>query len=106
VVREHSGSIRRARAEEKYNELLRQGLSKEQAERIAKAPVKKTSRPAGKQSDYQGWSKRALSKRAQELQVTGRSDMNKQQLINAIRRLEALMDQDESDVGAGSPDAD
>lgn len=97
MARESAGRIKREKAEQRYNDLLQQGLTEEQAERVAKAPAKKTARHGGKHSEYQGWDKRALAKRAQELQVSGRSGMNKQQLINAIRRLEALIEPGEQE---------
>lgn len=72
-----------------YEALRGEGASKEKAARIANAGVrdgKKTmGRRGGKAGSYDDWTVADLRKRAGELDVEGRSSMNKSQLIKALR---------------------
>lgn len=72
-----------------YEELRDDGASKEKAARIANAAAN-TSRSAvarkgGKAGDYDDWTKARLMERARELEIDGRSSMNKAQLVDALR---------------------
>lgn len=71
-----------------YEELRKDGASKEKAARIANAkanPDMHPSRKGGKAAPYEDWSKDDLYDRAQELDIEGRSDMTKDELIEALR---------------------
>lgn len=74
--------------EETYQALRREGASKEKAARIANAQASDEMEPArkgGKAPPYEAWTKDALYKRAQELEIDGRSSMSKNELIAALR---------------------
>lgn len=65
-----------------------QGYSKEKAARIANAHANPDMHPekkGGKSPAYEDWSKEDLYHRAQELEIEGRSDMTKDELIEALR---------------------
>ncbi len=69
--------------EEQYEALRDEGYSKEKAARIANTPD--AGRKGGKQPPYEEWTKDELYERARELDVEGRSDMTKDDLIDALR---------------------
>ena len=74
---------------ELYEELRADGASTEKAARISNAAAN-TSRSAvgrkgGRSGDYEDWTKDDLMRRAREIGVSGRSSMNKSQLIRALR---------------------
>ncbi len=69
--------------EEQYEALRDEGYSKEKAARIANTPD--AGRKGGKQPPYEEWTKDELYERARELDVEGRSDMTKDELIDALR---------------------
>jgi len=74
--------------EDTYQALRDQGASKEKAARIANAQANdrmKPSKKGGKASPYEEWTKDELYERAQELEIEGRSDMDKDALIAALR---------------------
>lgn len=73
----------RIKDEDKYEELRDQGMSKEKAARIANAdnPGKK----GGKHKKYEKWTKDELYDKAEEVGIEGRSDMDKDELIEALR---------------------
>ena len=84
--RDHGASIG---DDELYEKVRDQGGSKEKAARIANAAAN-TSRSAvgrkgGKAGSYDDWTVDKLRKRAGELDIQGRSRMNKKQLVNALR---------------------
>lgn len=65
-----------------------QGYSKQKAARIANAkanPDMHPSQKGGKSPRYEEWTKDELYRRAQELDIEGRSDMTKDELIAALR---------------------
>lgn len=71
-----------------YDALREDGASKEKAARIANAqanPDQHPSRKGGKASPYEDWTKDDLYDRARELDVDGRSEMTKDELIAALR---------------------
>lgn len=75
--------------DEVYEKLRDEGNSKEKSARIANAAAN-TSRSAvgrkgGKSGSYDDWTKADLVKRARELEIEGRSSMDKKQLIDALR---------------------
>lgn len=71
-----------------YERLREQGESKEKAARIANAqadPDRSPGKKGGKASSYEDWSKEDLYDRAKEIGIEGRSDMTKDELIDALR---------------------
>ncbi|MEL6421263.1 MAG: Rho termination factor [Pseudomonadota bacterium] len=71
-----------------YEALREQGASKEKAARIANAqadPDRDPSAKGGSQPPYEEWTREALYDRAQELEIDGRSSMDKAELIEALR---------------------
>ncbi|MGO1434475.1 MAG: SDR family NAD(P)-dependent oxidoreductase [Canibacter sp.] len=74
---------------ELYEELRKDGNSKEKSARIANAAAassrSKVGRTGGKSGSYDDWTKDELYRRAQELEISGRSKMNRDDLIHALR---------------------
>ncbi len=69
-----------------YEALRRAGNSKEKAARIANSGSRKsTGKKGGSASNYEERSKKDLYKKAKEVGIEGRSKMNKDQLIDALR---------------------
>lgn len=76
--------------EELYEKLREeQGYSKEKAARIANAANNEGRDTQGKKGgtspSYQEWTVEELKQRAKELDLTGYSDMNKDQLVDKLR---------------------
>ncbi len=71
------------RDDEQYEALREQGMSKEKAARIANSEG--AAERGGQAPPYEEWSKDDLYARAQELDVEGRSDMTKDDLMEALR---------------------
>jgi len=85
MAKNHGPSIK---DDETYQALRDDGASKEKAARIANAQASDTQHPSrkgGKTDPYEEWTKEELYARAQELGIDGRSDMTKDQLIDALR---------------------
>ena len=85
MTKDHGSSIK---DDETYESLREDGYSKEKAARIANAQANEDMNPSekgGKQPPYEEWTKDALYDRAQELDIDGRSDMTKDELIEALR---------------------
>ncbi|MEL6463912.1 MAG: Rho termination factor [Pseudomonadota bacterium] len=85
MTADHGPSIK---DDDTYEALRNQGASKQKAARIANAQASDDQTPSskgGSQSPYEEWTKDALYERAQELDVDGRSDMTKDELIEALR---------------------
>ena len=70
---------------EQYEALRDQGASKEKAARIANTDRKSAAKKGGRSGSYEDWSKDDLQKRAGEIGIEGRSKMNKDELIDALR---------------------
>jgi len=68
----------------KYEALRADGMSKEKAARIANAGDTASSK-GGQNPPYEEWTKDELYERAQEVGVEGRSNMSKDELIDALR---------------------
>lgn len=72
-----------------YEELRENGASKEKAARISNAAesegASEIGRRGGKAGDYEDWTVDELHERAAELDIEGRSSMNKGELIDALR---------------------
>ncbi|WCO68235.1 Rho termination factor N-terminal domain-containing protein [Iamia majanohamensis] len=71
--------------DEQYEALREQGASKEKAARIANSDRSRTGERGGSSPAYEDWTKDDLEQRARELDVEGRSDMTKDELIEALR---------------------
>ncbi|WP_370237743.1 MULTISPECIES: DUF7218 family protein [Henriciella] len=85
MARSHGPSIK---DDETYEALREDGYSKGTAARIANAkanPDMHPSKKGGKSPPYESWTKDDLYDRAAELGIEGRSSMNKDDLIKALR---------------------
>ncbi|MBT8419019.1 MAG: Rho termination factor [Silicimonas sp.] len=85
MTKDHGASIK---DDETYESLRDEGYSKEKAARIANAQASDDMKPGkkgGQQPPYEDWTKDELYDRAQELNIDGRSDMSKEELISALR---------------------
>ena len=73
--------------DELYESLREDGESKEKAARIANAKAAGTdvAEKGGESGSYEDWSVEDLHERARELDIDGRSDMDKDELIDALR---------------------
>jgi hypothetical protein len=75
--------------EKMYEDLRKQGDSKEKAARISNAAAARgtsaVGRKGGKSGSYDDWTVAALKKRAKELGVSGYSGLTKSELISKIR---------------------
>ena len=74
---------------ELYEELRRDGNSKEKAARISNAAAKRgrseVGRSGGESGSYDDWTMPDLRKRARDLGLTGYSRLTKPRLISALR---------------------
>lgn len=74
---------------ELYEELRNRGDSKEKSARIANAAANSSrsqvARRGGSSPAYEEWTVADLRKRARELGISGRSSMNKGDLIDSLR---------------------
>lgn len=85
-TKDHGPSVR---DDEQYEALRQDGASKEKAARIANASANEgrsdVGERGGRADAYEEWTKDELADRARELDIEGRSDMDKDQLIDALR---------------------
>lgn len=85
MTKDHGPSIK---DDETYEALREDGYSKGKAAAIANAQANEDMHPGrkgGKQPPYEEWTKDELYDRAKELEIEGRSDMSKDELIEALR---------------------
>ncbi len=72
-----------------YEELRDDGASKEKSARIANAAANSSrsevGRKGGESGSYEDWTVDELRDRAKEIDIEGRSDMDKDELIKALR---------------------
>jgi hypothetical protein len=73
----------RIKDEKKYEALRREGASKEKAARIANTPD--AGKRGGKAAKYEERTKKELLEKAREVGIRGRSNMTKEELIDALR---------------------
>lgn len=71
--------------DEKYEALRKDGMSKEKAARIANSG-KTASKKGGQSPPYEEWTKQELYNKAAEVGLSGRSSMNKKELLQALRQ--------------------
>ena len=69
--------------EEQYEALRDKGYSKQKAARIANTPD--AGKKGGKAKPYEQWTKTELYEQAKNVGIAGRSQMNKAELIYALR---------------------
>ena len=76
--------------DERYEALRREGNTKEKSARIANAVAAQGSttigRRGGRAGSYDDWTVEELRTRGRELDVSGRSTMNKSELVEALRQ--------------------
>lgn len=83
MAKNHGSSVK---DDEQYEALRREGASKEKAARIANAGSRSsTGKKGGKSSGYEDRTKDELYRKAKEVGIEGRSDMSKDELIDALR---------------------
>ena len=84
MAKDHGSQIK---DDELYEKLRDQGDSKEKAARIAnaKAGGEDVSQKGGESGSYDDWTVDDLQDRAKELDIEGRSEMDKDELIEALR---------------------
>ncbi|HMB91651.1 MAG TPA: Rho termination factor N-terminal domain-containing protein [Rhodothermales bacterium] len=82
MAKDHGPSIK---DDEQYEALRDEGLSKEKAARIANTDRQEAAEKGGKAQPYEDWTKEELYKKAEEVDIEGRSDMDKDDLIEALR---------------------
>ena len=72
-----------------YERLRDEGNSKEKSARIANSAANSSrssvGKRGGKSPSYEDWTVTELRKRAADLDISGRSSMNKKQLVSALR---------------------
>jgi hypothetical protein len=82
-TKDHGPSVKDDR---QYEALRRQGMSKEKAARVANAGSRSAiGRKGGRAGRYEDRTKKELYERAKEVGIQGRSDMSKDELIDALR---------------------
>ncbi len=82
MAKDHGPSVKDP---EQYEKLREQGESKEKAARIANTDRSSSGQKGGKSPQYEDWSKEDLEARAREIGIEGRSKMNKDDLVDALR---------------------
>ena len=82
MAKDHGNQIK---DDEQYESLRDEGMSKEKAARIANTDREEAGKRGGSSQSYEEWSKDDLYDRAQEIGIEGRSDMDKDELIDALR---------------------
>jgi hypothetical protein len=68
-----------------YEALRGKGMSKEKAARIANTDRRKAGERGGRSPRYEDWTKEDLYDKAKEVGIEGRSNMSKDELIDALR---------------------
>ena len=86
MAKDHGPSVKNDR---QYEAIRDQGTSKEKAARIANASANegksKVARRGGESGRYEDWSKEELYEKAKEVGIEGRSNMDKKELVSALR---------------------
>jgi hypothetical protein len=82
MANDHGSSVK---DDEQYEALRRQGASKEKAARIANSSRSESGQKGGQSGSYEDWNLGDLRERAAEIGIEGRSEMSKDELIDALR---------------------
>ena len=82
MAKDHGPSVK---DDEQYGKLRKKGENKEKATRIANTGRSKAGKRGGKSGSYEDWSKKDLEERTKDIDIDGRSKMNKGELIDALR---------------------
>jgi hypothetical protein len=82
VTKDHGPQVK---DDEQYEALREQGASKEKAARIANTDRGDAGKRGGEAGSYEDWTVDDLRERASELNIEGRSSMDKDELIAALR---------------------
>lgn len=80
MAKDHGPSIKN---DKQYEDLRDKGMSKEKAARIANTP--NSGKKGGKAEKYEDRTKEELYEQAKKVGIEGRSDMTKDELIDALR---------------------
>ncbi|MGI8631888.1 MAG: DUF7218 family protein [Solirubrobacterales bacterium] len=82
MAEDHGPSIK---DDEQYESLREEGMSKEKAARIANTDREEAADRGGSSPPYEEWTVDELQDRAAEIGIDGRSKMDKDELIDALR---------------------
>jgi hypothetical protein len=82
MAKDHGPQIK---DDEQYESLREEGASKEKAARIANTERGTAGERGGSSPPYEDWTVDDLRERAAEIGIEGRSDMTKDELIDALR---------------------
>ena len=82
MAKDHGPNIR---DDEQYEKLREEGASKEKAARIANTDRSAAGKRGGTTSEYEELTKDELQERARDIRIEGRSEMDKDELIAALR---------------------
>ena len=82
MAKDHGSSIK---DDEQYEALRDDGMSKSKAARIANSDRSSTAAKGGRSGTYEDWTKDDLYDKAKEVGIEGRSNMDKGELIDALR---------------------
>ncbi len=80
--KDHGPSVK---DDEQYEALRDDGMSKEKAARIANTGRSEAGSRGGSSPSYEDWNKDELYDKAKDVGIEGRSDMSKDELIDALR---------------------
>lgn len=82
MAKDHGPSIK---DDEQYEALRDDGMSKEKAARIANTDRSDAGKRGGESPAYEDWTVDDVQNRAAEIGIEGRSEMDKGELIDALR---------------------
>jgi hypothetical protein len=70
----------------RYEALRDEGMSKQKAARISNSDPKQMAKHRKDSGSYEEWTKSELMEKARDVDIKGRSSMNKEELVHALRR--------------------